>query len=91
MNKLKNVSVLASRVWTEEWSIDNLENPDREFSLELGQKLEIVTRNPKLILTNNNRKTRNNGEGRRETMIFVAPVRSLRYSRVRSTKTKTDV
>jgi hypothetical protein len=46
MNKLKNVGVLASRVRTEEWSINNHENPDREFSLELGQKLEIVIRNP---------------------------------------------
>jgi hypothetical protein len=52
--KLKNFGVLATRVWTEEWSIDNHENPDRKFSLELGQKLEIVTRNPKPILTNNN-------------------------------------
>jgi hypothetical protein len=44
-NKLKNVGVLASQVRTEEWSIDNQENPDREFSLELGQKHKIVTQN----------------------------------------------
>jgi hypothetical protein len=44
--KLENVGVLATRVRTEEWSINNHENPERDFSLELGQKLEIVTRNP---------------------------------------------
>jgi hypothetical protein len=42
--KLENFGVLATRVRMEEW--DNHKNPEREFSLELGQKLEIVTRNP---------------------------------------------
>ncbi len=43
----QNDGVLATRVRTGEWSINNHENPEREFSLELGQKLESVTRNPK--------------------------------------------
>jgi hypothetical protein len=46
MNKLENVSVLPARVRTEQWSINSHENSDREFSLEHGQKLEIVTWNP---------------------------------------------
>ncbi len=73
------------RVWTKKWSMNNHENPNCEFSLELGQKLELSLKTP------NPEKTSNNGDGRRETMIFVALIRSLRYSRARSTKTKTDV
>ncbi len=46
--KLENVGVLATRVWMEQWSINNHDNPDCEFSLELGQNSKLSACRSKL-------------------------------------------
>jgi hypothetical protein len=55
--KLKHFGVLATRVRTGECGINNLENPEREFSLELGQNSKLLLKTPNPILTNSNRKS----------------------------------
>ncbi len=90
--KLKNVDVLATRVWTGECSIDHHKNPIMSLALKHSQNSKSLLETLYSILTNNNKKrpaVREREGGKHD--IFVAPIHLLRYSRARSTKTKTDV
>jgi hypothetical protein len=49
----------------EQCSIDHLKNPDRKFSLEPNQNLNCRLKPQRRIVTNEEEKTSNNGEGKR--------------------------
>jgi hypothetical protein len=47
-----------------------MKTPNASLALNSVRNSKLSLETPFLILTNNNRKTSNNGEGRRESMIF---------------------